>query len=308
MIALTYPWIIGLLVVVALILAVRKRFVIGGICFLIALLLNWYCECFAFGVSWSSDTADGKLIRVMSWNVNAATSTSKEELEGIAEVICAEDPDVVFIAELFLNASDTLTQIMVDRYPYTTYLKQEYDRGHYVYSKYRLSDHKFMTQNEWNGLVLLTMVYIGNDSLLIYGCHLASNNYDAEMKYMTPDSVGTTKNAFKYLENIQRASAIRTEQCDSIVSDMRKYNAPCIVMGDMNDVCGSPCMKVYAEAGLRDAWWDGGFGYGATIHKPLAYRIDHVLYSEGFKLKGIKKVSSKGLSDHDALVADFEIR
>lgn len=27
----------------------------------------------------------------------------------------------------------------------------------------------------------------------------------------------------------------------------------------------------------------------------------------GFKLKGIKKVSAKGQSDHDALVANFEI-
>ena len=308
MIALIYPWMIVLLIVIALLLAVRKRFVIGGVCFLAGLLLNWYCECFAFHFAGSSDAVDGKAIRVMSWNVNAETSTSKEELEGIAEVICAEDPDVVFVAELFLNASDTLTQIMVDRYPYTTYLKQEYDRGHYVYSKYRLSDHKFMTQNEWNGLVLQTKVYVGNDSVLIYGCHLASNNYDAEMKYMTPDSVATTQNALKYLKNIQRASAIRVEESDSIVSDMRKYDVPAIVMGDMNDVCGSQCIKVFAEAGLHDAWWDGGFGYGATIHKPLAYRIDHVLYLGGLKLKGIRKVTANGLSDHDALVADFTLR
>lgn len=36
-------------------------------------------------------------------------------------------------------------------------------------------------------------------------------------------------------------------------------------------------------------------------------RFDGSRGSKGFKLIGIKKVSSKGLSDHDALVADFEI-
>lgn len=300
MIALIYPWMIVLLIVIALLLAVRKRFVIGGICFLIALLLNWYCECFAFHFTDSSDTTGGKLIRVMSWNVNAETSTSKEELEGIAEVICAKDPDIVFVSELYLAASDTLTQILAERYPYTTYLKQEYDRGHYAYSKYRLSDHKFMSRNEWNGLILQTMAYVGKDSLLIYGCHLASNNYDAELNYMTPDSVATTKSALQYLENIHRASAIRVTECDSIFCDMSKYDTPCIVMGDMNDVCGSTCMKVFAQIGLKDAWWEGGFGYGATIHCLLPYRIDHVLHSSGLRLKSVKKINAKGLSDYDA--------
>lgn len=74
------------------------------------------------------------------------------------------------------------------------------------------------------------MAYVGSDSVMIYGCHLASNNYDVENKYMTPDSVATTKNALKYLENIQRVSEILVEQCDSVVSDMRKYDTPCIVM------------------------------------------------------------------------------
>ena len=60
-----------------------------------------------------------------------------------------------------------------------------------------------------------------------------------------------------------------------IVRDLS--DVPCIVMGDMNDVSGSPCMKVFANAGLRDTWWDGGFGYGATIHEPVLYRIDHVM-------------------------------
>lgn len=76
MIALTYPWIIVLLIVIALILVARKRFVIGGVCFLMSLLLNWYCECFAFHFIGCSITTDGNAFRVMSWNVNAEPSIS----------------------------------------------------------------------------------------------------------------------------------------------------------------------------------------------------------------------------------------
>ena len=109
----------------------------------------------------------------------------------------------------------------------------------------------------------------------------------------------------RYLDNYKAASEIRREQAELIVRDLT--DDPCIVMGDMNDVCGSPCMRVFEKAGLKDAWWESGFGYGATIHEPLPYRIDHLMYGNGLKLKGIEKVCSKGLSDHDALVAEFEI-
>ena len=78
-------------------------------------------------------------------------------------------------------------------------------------------------------------------------------------------------------------------------------------MGDLNDVGGSPTVKVLEDAGLSDAWWKGGFGYGATIHRPLPYRIDHIMYSDRVKLLHIEVVDSEGLSDHNALYAEFEL-
>ena len=78
-------------------------------------------------------------------------------------------------------------------------------------------------------------------------------------------------------------------------------------MGDFNDVCGSPTLNVMKEAGFKDAWWEAGFGYGATIHNPLPYRIDHILYNDMLKLKSIKKIDADKLSDHDALIGWFEV-
>ena len=64
-------------------------------------------------------------------------------------------------------------------------------------------------------------------------------------------------------------------------------------------------MNAFGMMDMKDAWWHGGFGYGATIHKPLPYRIDHILYSTDITLNGIKIMEKNGLSDHDGLIADF---
>lgn len=305
MVSLTYPWLIGLLVFAAVVLAVRKCFFICGIVIMMAITLNWYSECIAWNLSALDRDCRGRSLRVLTWNINSDYTDSKNELQKIASVVFDANPDVVFISEVMWMAADTMTQIMSEKYPYTTLVREERHLGHYIYSKYPLGGHHFIYGNEPNGKVIKAIVSIGGDSLCIYGCHLASNNYDGDSNYMTPDSIVNRSNAFKYLSNIERASKIRMEQCDSIVADMRAHEGACIVMGDMNDVCGSPYINVLEKAGMKDAWWQGGLGYGATYHHPLAFRIDHVVYSEGLRLKGIKKIDADGLSDHDALFADF---
>ena len=78
-----------------------------------------------------------------------------------------------------------------------------------------------------------------------------------------------------------------------------------IIMGDFNDVSSSPALRTFQAAGFQAAWWKGGMGFGATIHYPLPYRIDHIMYNDRLRLKSIQKIDAKGLIDHDALVAEF---
>ena len=80
-----------------------------------------------------------------------------------------------------------------------------------------------------------------------------------------------------------------------------------IIMGDLNDLSGSPALRAFNTAGFQDAWWKGGMGYGATIQYLLPYRIDHIMYNDKLTLKSIRKIDAKGSSDHDALVAEFMI-
>lgn len=75
-------------------------------------------------------------------------------------------------------------------------------------------------------------------------------------------------------------------------------------MGSFNDVAGSEPLRKLSKAGFSEVWWKGGIGYGASIHHPLPYRIDHVMYKE-LELKSIQMINANGISDHDTLVSEF---
>jgi endonuclease/exonuclease/phosphatase (EEP) superfamily protein YafD len=78
-------------------------------------------------------------------------------------------------------------------------------------------------------------------------------------------------------------------------------------MGDMNDFNVSAPMDSLKDAGMKNAWWEGGFGYGATYHEGwLRLRIDHIYYNDKLRLKDVKVVKTD-LSVHNILIADFSV-
>lgn len=206
-----------------------------------------------------------------------------------------------FFSEIWTNNKQILDTLLIGYYPYSTYSDL-----HCFYSKYPLLDWEKLDNEEIRDLgVYKCKTVVGKDTLVLYGCHFASNNYTADMKYMTPDSIHDHIGLKQYISDIQYAYSMREKETEIVFEDMSKTVYPIIVMGDMNDVGGSASIRILEDAGLKDAWWEGGFGYGATIHRPLPYRIDHVMYSVELKLKEIKVIDSEGLSDHDALFARF---
>lgn len=147
---------------------------------------------------------------------------------------------------------------------------------------------------------------LASDTINLYGCHLASNNYDNE-RHLPVDSISTFLNIIGYFKNINIASRKRYDNVKLLTNEI---NEPlkALIMGDMNDVGGSSSIKEIESVGFADCWWEGGVGYGATIHRPLPYRIDHIMYSDGLRLNNIRIVESNGISDHDGLYAEFSIK
>ena len=147
---------------------------------------------------------------------------------------------------------------------------------------------------------------IQGDTIDLYGCHFASNNYNEQLERLSTEDIKGQEGLFSYLKNIKASGRRRGVEAETIAYEISKSSHNAIVLGDMNDVCGSYAISVLKTAGLKDAWWEGGFGYGATIHKPLPYRIDHIMHTNGLELQSIRVIDSNGVSDHNALYAEYK--
>jgi endonuclease/exonuclease/phosphatase (EEP) superfamily protein YafD len=128
--------------------------------------------------------------------------------------------------------------------------------------------------------------FLDKDTLTIVGCHLSSSNHHVRMGYQK-----------------------RKHEADAIYESIKDEKFPVIVMGDLNDISGSYAVERIKEAGLKDAWWKRGFGYGATFHDEwLRLRLDHILYQDDKLDLQYVKVIESNLSDHNALVAGFTFK
>lgn len=243
----------------------------------------------------------------MSFNCNLSPKNAGilEQRAKTVELIKTESPEVIFVTENFIKIKDSLWLALNDIYPYHT--SRNSSVGNYIYSKYPIiSDTVFKENGIPYGISICEIKY--KDSTIdIFGCHLSSNNYNEHMEYMTPDSVNNRHEVKTYLKNIIVAGKHRQLEAKTII-DFHDSSRATIIMGDFNDVCGSPTLEIFENAGFKDAWWEGGLGYGATIHHPLPFRIDHIMYNDKLMLKSVKKIDANGISDHDALQGTFIIK
>lgn len=317
LIALSFPWILLLLVIVAIGLVFFKRWKLSVGLLLLLLVGNCYFQCLpvnlldCFGDS-SERLEDGAELRMMSFNCNLSSNVEEvqQRREDVIDIIRNIESDIVFLTENFIGREDSVWLGINDVYPYHSQKKNSV--GNQLYSKFPiLVDTTFQEKHARFGIIYCK-IEVRDDVLDVIGVHLSSNNYNEDMEYLTPDSVENGRQVKSYLKNILAAEKHRQDEAlriAGVIDSLKRVNGivPTIVIGDFNDVCGSPTLKLFESYGLSDAWWERGCGYGATIHNPLPYRIDHILYNNELKLKSVKKLDAKDLSDHDALVAEISL-
>lgn len=111
-----------------------------------------------------------------------------------------------------------------------------------------------------------------------------------------------------YIDNYNNGKKIRDWEADNLrISNdsLEKKDAPIILAGDFNDWSGSYCMNTIRDGKYRDAWREGGLGFGITFDVwHLTLRLDHILFSSHFKLENVYIEKSK-FSDHYPLICDL---
>lgn len=298
MISLLWPWLLLVFTLLVVFFLKKKKWGAGILVLVLCFVLNWAAECIPFRL-WPINNMMSPCLKVMSFNIDGLEDGSESKIPLLSSFIKDINPEVLFFTEYRETDKFALDTLLLDKLPYSTYDSKS---GNGFYSKYPLSKMRVLKTDGDNSGVYSTMAVIDSDSIYLYGCHLASNNFTSNMNYLHPDSIRNRHDLLTYFRNVHSASKKRKCEAEKICSDItgKKY---VILLGDFNDVGGSSAICSLEDEGLLDAWWKGGFGYGATIQSPLPYRIDHVLYSNALVLCKIKIVNSRELSDHDALYA-----
>lgn len=299
MLALIIPWTLLLFLVITAILLYKKKWIAAVVLAVLMVLINWWGDCFCIGFK---NTFTGDL-KVLSFNVNGVGVYDKDKADALLSIIQEEGPNVVFMTECFSPLCDSLHARLHTLYRYDVRKLNH----NVIYSKFPLSNSRnFDMPNRGTSYMVKCNAVVDGKDLTLFGCHLSSNNYSETKDYLTPDEVKSVSDIKSYFENFSYATHLREMEADTVIYHCKGAERV-VIMGDLNEISGASSMRMFKSAGYKDAWSVGGFGYGATIHHPLPYRIDHVLYNRGLKLKGIKKIDAKDISDHDALVAVFDM-
>lgn len=264
---------------------------------LIVSYFNWKYEVIAV----HPFEGDGEYdLKVLTWNIHCSSKADNLTQKEIADLILKENADFIQLNEFTIDSCLVVDSILSKHYLYKVDVNAKEITGDIFYSKRPLSESGKFNADFPNAIY--SKLYLDNDSVYILGCHLVGNNNEGQIEIDDADSLRRVKTFGEYYRNAQEK---RKENAHFLKKAIKESSLPMIVMGDMNDFNHSAPMDSLKDVGMRNAWWEGGFGYGATYHEGwLRLRIDHIYYNDKLKLKGVKVVETD-LSDHNILVASF---
>lgn len=304
------PFVITLLVMVAVLLLCFKKWKWALGIAVVALVLNCWSETFALNVFnlFSSDGRDDGELRVMTFNIHASEHDYGERYDRIARLIADSRSDVVLLNEMntyYDDNDDKFDSLMSLQYRYST-VKRFKQKDIVFYSKHPICGIDSIALDD-SRIFPVAYIKVDSKTFTFVGCHLSSNNYIDSQTRFDADSVRNEEGARVYWHTIKKGYAQRRTETDSIYQWLNgKENV--IVLGDFNDIGGSYALRHIESLGFSDAFWNGGFGLGGTRKvMGFPFRIDHILYSKGLKVKNVE-VIDETLSDHKPLVATFEVR
>ena len=281
----------------------KSRYIITIICLsvlLVAIYFNWKYEVVAINLIGGEEDSE---LKVMTWNVHCSEGADIIRQRKIAELILNEDADFVQLNEYNQDSCTLIDSLLKIKYPFTEEYQSHQICGDIFYSKRQMtnSGHVWIPIQGKSIQTIKATIRVASDSVQILGVHMASNHYDDST--IEKELVSDTTSYDRYKD----AQDKRCFQAHWTKKAVQESEHPVIVMGDMNDFSCSAPLDTLSTCGLKNAWWEGGNGYGATFHDGwMCLRIDHILYSEKLKLCGIKVIDTN-LSDHNPVVAGFSV-
>lgn len=295
-------------------------------------LFNSYNNVYAFKES-SHPRSDSTEFSIMTFNIAATdSSTFTNEFQNkLLQLIKKERPDILCFQELLfanlikirphldsiygpcevLNGGNQIWRMKF----YSSNHMRNFNKYKSVgdLDTYGMTDEEisYIGQSRKQMRVMSAEFEVGPDKWVrLYSGHLRSSAYSTARRSMEKDASWSSGLGL-YWRNYKVGKRIRGYEADNVrrfIDEARSGGIPVIVAGDLNDWSGSNCIKALMSNDLKDAWWEGGRGFGWTYcgwH--LRLRLDHILYSDELELVDVKVIDSD-LSDHKPLMARFRIK
>lgn len=275
---------------------------------LLLLVALFYCnyayQIYAFHPFMDSDTGT---LKVMTWNIHNSDPNFKQKEADISQLILEQDADVVLLNEFYIRKDTLLHNAMNRHYPYANAIGAKVLSGDILYSKHPILRAARIKNDTITPLCYEFLLQINKDTLRIVGCHLISTNIFSKEHRYTLKKKSDLSTLPDYYKIYLKAQERRTIEAHLISDLLRNDTHPTLVMGDMNDFSGTPPLQTIEDAGLKDAWWNAGTGFGFTFHEGwMHFRLDHILYNSKVNLRTINVLKTK-LSDHLPVVAEIDV-
>lgn len=274
------------------------------------------------GMNAGSD-AKGESLRVMTYNVANFSYESqntnelrKRNIDSIAEVIKAENPDVLCLQEYStpLRGQYSLHACLKDKlgysYHYSPWQTKSAIRGCTIYSKYPItrSGCPFPMKEQFYSFAFADIKHPFG-IVRVYNVHLTSygilEEEKSEIGELKKGNVPTKQTSLSVKDKLIEANKVRAEETRQLVEVLQQTNHKYIVAGDFNS---TPYSYTYREMTklTNDSFRKAGRGLSGTYNGPLpSYRIDYLFYSDG--LKPLNYLCGDYLfSDHKPVIAEFE--
>jgi endonuclease/exonuclease/phosphatase (EEP) superfamily protein YafD len=294
----------------------------------LALCYKLIIAVFAFNFFSTSNFSAGQYhVKVMLWNVHGMgiyDERNNTHALQIMEKIQAEEPDVLCATEYYVRREDSMKpysrKIMDDNgFKYFSYISDntlgtEMYLGTSAFSKYPLSNmHTYLVGRS---IYLLQVdVQLPAKMIRLFSMHLYSFRFNdndrahfAEVKAtrnVTENDMARSKILVRQFDHNYKE---RGDEADNIARIIAHSPYPVVVCGDFNDL---PASYTYTtiRGSLNDAFVDRGAGIGRTYNQIFpTLRIDHIFYNPGaLKIIGFK-CPSVTTSDHNPVIANFQIK
>lgn len=251
-------------------LIMRRRLLVAKLGAVSMMMVLVYCSCRVIPL-WLRDDKAPSSVQMTLLHLNLAGERNKDYKTFLGQ-IAKENPDIVLVSESTPVWADALSENLKSKYPY-------FDKGFKselaIYSKYPivLSEIKEIVFIERKRL-LTKVVHPVLGPVTILLVHPVIPLWDESL-------------------------AARNEELELYPKDLKGFDTPHILVGDLNCTRWSPYFdKLLKEGELKNS--ENGFGYNPTwpdvAIKPVL-TIDHVLVSKELSIKERRNLANAG-SDH----------